>query len=175
MNVAYLKVKQAIGSSFFFSWLQFLMSFHRHSCQSIMIICIQPRAVAGADAGMARHVFFFLSNWDGAPLGVGALCKLCTLRIGSGGTACHVVTKSLSRKVHSLGLHICNASGQLKQDQVLSKWMGESWYLKNCSLNSRLNYIFQISDKIWNELTHECSYAQIAFKKLLFQARPADA
>ncbi len=33
------------------------------------------------------HVrFFFLSNWDGAPLGVGALCKLRTLRIGSGGT-----------------------------------------------------------------------------------------
>ncbi len=31
---------------------------HRHSCPSIMIICIQPRAVAGADAGMALHVFF---------------------------------------------------------------------------------------------------------------------
>ncbi len=31
-------------------------------------------------------VNFFLSNWDGAPLGVGALRKLHTLRIGSGGT-----------------------------------------------------------------------------------------
>ncbi len=43
-----------------------------------------------ADAGMARPVFFFffLSNWDGAPLVVGALRKLLTLRIGSGGTAC---------------------------------------------------------------------------------------
>ncbi len=30
--------------------------------------------------------FFFLSNWDGAPLGVGALYKLRTLRIASGGT-----------------------------------------------------------------------------------------
>ncbi len=51
------------------------MSFHRHSCPSIMIICIQPRAVAGADAGMARHgfffffIFYFFSNWDGAPPG----------------------------------------------------------------------------------------------------------
>ncbi len=34
------------------------MSFHRHSCPSIMIICIQPRAVAGADAGMALYLFF---------------------------------------------------------------------------------------------------------------------
>ncbi len=31
-------------------------------------------------------MFFFLSNWDGAPLGVGALRKLCTVRIGSSGT-----------------------------------------------------------------------------------------
>ncbi len=30
--------------------------------------------------------FFFLSNWDGAPPRVGALCKRRTLRIGSGGT-----------------------------------------------------------------------------------------
>ncbi len=32
-----------------------------------------------------------------------------------------VLPKSLSRKVCSLGGHIYNASGQLKQDQVLSK------------------------------------------------------
>ncbi len=41
------------------------MSFHGHSCPSIMIICIQlkheARAVAGVDAGMARH-FFFLAT-----------------------------------------------------------------------------------------------------------------
>ncbi len=44
---------------------------------------------AVADAGMACPVFFFfLSNWDGAPLRVGALSKLRTLRIGSGGTGC---------------------------------------------------------------------------------------
>ncbi len=66
--------------------------------------------------------------------------------------------KSLSRKVSSLGHHICDASGQLRQDQVLSKWMGESWNLKNGSLNSRLNNIFQISNKIWNELHHECCF-----------------
>ncbi len=29
---------------------------------------------------------FFLSNWDGAPPRVGALSKLSTLHIGSGGT-----------------------------------------------------------------------------------------
>ncbi len=33
-----------------------------------------------------KRKFFFLSNWDGAPLGVGALRKLRTLCIGSGGT-----------------------------------------------------------------------------------------
>ncbi len=61
-----------MSSSFFFFFLSagFQMSFHGHSCPSIIIICIQPRAVAGAEAGMARHVFFFfLSNWDGAPPG----------------------------------------------------------------------------------------------------------
>ncbi len=31
-------------------------------------------------------ILYFFSNWDGAPLGVGALRKLRTLRIGSGGT-----------------------------------------------------------------------------------------
>ncbi len=76
MNVAYLKVTPAIGSSsfcclfvfVFFLGSELLMSFHRHSCPSIVIICIQPRAVTGADAGMGHHVFFyfiFLSNWDG--------------------------------------------------------------------------------------------------------------
>ncbi len=30
--------------------------------------------------------FFFFATWDGAPLGVGALRKLRSLRIGSGGT-----------------------------------------------------------------------------------------
>ncbi len=63
------------------------MSFHGHSCPSIMIICIQPQTCAsgrGCGNGVSRF-FFFLSNWDGAPLGVGALSKLRTLRIGSGG------------------------------------------------------------------------------------------
>ncbi len=64
------------------------MSFHGHSCPSIMMICIQPRVVAGTDAGMAHHVFFFfLATGMVPPLGVGALRKLHTLRIGSGGTA----------------------------------------------------------------------------------------
>ncbi len=56
----------------------FLMSFHWHSFPSIMIICIQLRAVAGADVGMA-HKFLFLSNCDGAPweLVPYANCVLC--------------------------------------------------------------------------------------------------
>ncbi len=43
----------------------------------------------GADAGMAHHVFFvvvFFEQLGWCPLGVGALRKLRTLRIGSGGT-----------------------------------------------------------------------------------------
>ncbi len=96
MNVAYLKVKQAIIFFFFFFFFGsgFLKSFHRHSCPSIMIICIQPRAVAGAEAGMARRFFFWaakkqLGVSSKKTRGVGALRKLRTLRIGSGGNLVH--------------------------------------------------------------------------------------
>ncbi len=68
------------------------MSFHGHSCPSVMIICIQPQTgdASGCFCGNGASLFFsfFFSNWDGAPLGVGALCKLRTLHIGSGGTGC---------------------------------------------------------------------------------------
>ncbi len=37
-------------------------------------------------SGCVTFFFFFLSNWDGASPGVGALRKLRTLHIGSGGT-----------------------------------------------------------------------------------------
>ncbi len=33
-----------------------------------------------------RGTIICFANWDGAPLGVGALCRLHTLRIGSGGS-----------------------------------------------------------------------------------------
>ncbi len=36
-----------------------------------------------------QKFFFFFSNWDGAPLGFGALRKLCTPLIGSGSTVLH--------------------------------------------------------------------------------------
>ncbi len=60
-----------------------------------------------ADAGMAHHILLFiylciylfiylLSNWDGAPLGVGALHRLRTLRIGNSGTD-HTFIQNLSR------------------------------------------------------------------------------
>ncbi len=63
------------------------MSFQGHSCPSIMIICIQPQTCASGRGNGLSRFFVFLSNWDGAPLGVGALRKLRTLCIGSGGTA----------------------------------------------------------------------------------------
>ncbi len=60
MNVAYLKMKYGFHLSFFFySFLGagLLMSFHGHSCPSIMIIFFQPQTclgsrVSGTDAGM---------------------------------------------------------------------------------------------------------------------------
>ncbi len=62
--------------------------------------------------------FFFLSNWDGAPMGVGALRKLRTLRIGSGGTGRSALLIST--------LHLerieCDISGNLaKFDKVWKK------------------------------------------------------
>ncbi len=55
-----------------------------------MIICIQPQTwgASGRGCGNGASRFFVVcfSNWDGAPQGVGALRKLRTLRIGSGGT-----------------------------------------------------------------------------------------
>ncbi len=55
------------------------MSFHGHSCPSIIIICIQPQAVAGAEAGKA-HVFFFFEQLGWCP----PWELVRTLRIGSG-------------------------------------------------------------------------------------------
>ncbi len=56
----------------------------QNSCPSIMIICIQRQTwgvSAGRGNGAARLLFIFLSNWGGARLGLGALCKLHTLKI----------------------------------------------------------------------------------------------
>ncbi len=79
-------------------------------------------------------------------------------------------SKFISSEVCSLGGHICNTSGQLKQDQVLSKWMGESRNLKNESLKLQFNHIFQISNKIWNKLLHECCFlCSKCLKSLLFR------
>ncbi len=67
------------------------MSFHGHSCPSIMIICIQRKHVrAVADAGMACPVFFFFFEQLGwCPPGSWCPKQLRTLRIGSGGgTGC---------------------------------------------------------------------------------------
>ncbi len=86
MNVAYLKVTCGLRFHlfflFFFSAPRLLMSFHGHSCPSIISSPFSSKHEVRAVEGMARHVFF-LSNW--APR-VGALSKLRTLHIGSNGT-----------------------------------------------------------------------------------------
>ncbi len=54
--------------------------------------------------------------------------------------------------------------------------MGESWNLKNCSLNSQLNYMSNQQQKSeTNCPMNVIFYAQIAFKKRIFPARPAKA
>ncbi len=58
-----------------------------------------------------------------------------------------LISKSLSRKVCSLGSHICNASGQLKQDQALNGDILKSQKLLT-EHAIKLNCIFQISKKI---------------------------
>ncbi len=88
MNVAYLNV------TFFFLAAGFLMSFHGHSCPSIMIICVQPQtwgvSVGGAVMGMTHHVFllflffYFLANAmvpsrDLVPYANSILCILVSL------------------------------------------------------------------------------------------------
>ncbi len=64
------------------------MSFHGHSCPSIMIICIQPQTwgASGRGRGCGNGTSLFLFFCFLSTLGVGALRKLRTLRIGSGGT-----------------------------------------------------------------------------------------
>ncbi len=92
MNVAYLKVTCGLRFHlfiFYFLGAGLLLSFHGHSCPSIMIICIQPQTWSASGRGCgngASRFLIFLSNWDGAPPRVGALSKLSTLHIGSGGT-----------------------------------------------------------------------------------------
>ncbi len=67
MNVVYLKVTCGLHFHllFFFSFLGagLLMSFHGHSCPSIMIICIQPQtwSASGRGRGNGASRFFFFS------------------------------------------------------------------------------------------------------------------
>ncbi len=63
--------RASFSSSSFFLGGGLLMSFHGHSCPSIMIICIQPQTwgASGRGNGASHLLFFFWSNWDGAPPG----------------------------------------------------------------------------------------------------------
>ncbi len=91
MNVAYLNVTCGLRFHLFFFFFRgagLLMSFHGHSCPSIMIICIQPQTWGARGHGCVNgtsQVFFlfvFLSKCLGwCPPGVGALSKLRTLHI----------------------------------------------------------------------------------------------
>ncbi len=96
MNVAYLKVTHGLRFHLFF-FLSFFL-FLAPDCSFVFtgivvhhsaanMRCERSRARAGEWCVTSFiFLYFFESNWDGAPLGVGALRKRCTLRIGSGGT-----------------------------------------------------------------------------------------
>ncbi len=64
---------------FFFLAAGLLMSFHGHSCPSIMIICIQPQSWAGVDTGMTLQVLFIY-------LFIYWATGMANISIGSGGT-----------------------------------------------------------------------------------------
>ncbi len=76
---------------YFFLGAGLLMSFHGHSCPSIMIICIQRTqkfgvSMGGAFAGMMRHVLFFIffatamvPSRDLVPYANSILCILVSL------------------------------------------------------------------------------------------------
>ncbi len=82
----------------------------------------------------------------------------------------------LSRKVSSLGGCIFNASGQLVQDQPI---LMNGGILKSQKLLAELTIKLHMSNQQQkseiNCPMNVVSYAQIAFKKRIFQARPADA
>ncbi len=65
MNIAYLKVTCGLRFHLFFFFLGagLLMSFHGHSCPSIMIIYIQPQRWGASGRGRGNNVsrFFFFS------------------------------------------------------------------------------------------------------------------
>ncbi len=44
------------------------------------------------------------------------------------------------------------------QVQLLSLWMGKHQILKNFSLSLRLNFIFKITNEIWQQLSHTCCF-----------------
>ncbi len=44
------------------------------------------------------------------------------------------------------------------QEQLLSLCMGTCQILQNCSLCLRLNFIFEITNEIWQQLCHKCCF-----------------
>ncbi len=91
--LAYLKVMHGHRFHLFFRHrIAFVFSRALTSCPSIMIICIQQQtggaSSRGSECGNGASRFFFCATgmvWC-PPLEVGALRKLRSLRIGSGGT-----------------------------------------------------------------------------------------
>ncbi len=88
--MVYLKVTHGLRFNIclFFLGAALLMSFHEHSYPRSF--CFQPQKHDASGRGCRTGVSYiiFFRNWNGgAPLGVGALCKLHTLCIESGGTA----------------------------------------------------------------------------------------
>ncbi len=58
----------------------------------------------------APRVLKMFSYWDGAPPGVGALCKLHTLRIGSGGAGRDRPAESERERGRVTGLSVCTSN-----------------------------------------------------------------
>ncbi len=55
------------------------------------------------------------------------------------------------------------------QVQLLSLWMGNHQILQNCSQSLRLNSIFEITNEIWQQLTHKCClFCSNSVKKRVF-------
>ncbi len=81
----------------------------------------------------------------------------------------HFKTNSFLRKVSSLRVHICNATGQLLMNGGI---------LKSQKLLAELTIKLHVSNQQQSEIncpTNAVSYAQIVFKKCIFQARPVNA
>ncbi len=63
------------------------------------------------------------------------------------------------KQVISLGGHLWNSSRaaiSVMQVQLLSLWMGKHQILQSCWPSLQLNFIFEITNEIWQKQSHKC-------------------